>query len=240
MIPKRAIFFWEGPEMSWLRWQSIESFKSLNPSWEIRLVNGSSVPIERFTSFESVLRSDWERYRVLHHDGGVYFDTDIVFCKPIPDAWLSTGLLLPLGDERLVDHVAVLGSESGDTFFKMLDEACGKVYRRDGVYNYQHFGVTLVNKLSAALQTRQVKWITRESFLPIPWYQPEKLWTDESYLSPLTYGVHWFGGDPLSKSLESRVDAEWIKASSCIVAKALKLAWASPAERDAHHDQLGV
>lgn len=240
MIPKRAIFYWEGPEMSWLRQQSIETFKKLNPTWTISILGGHEIPIPGDSTLERVMRSDWARYRALREDGGVYFDTDIVFCKPIPEHWLNAEMILPSGEERIVDHVAVLGSERGNEWFAALEKACLASRLADGSYNYQHFGVQLVNKLAQPLQGRRIQWITSDAYLPVPWHRTERLWSDGIYLSPMTYGVHWYGGDWTSISFEKRADENWARTSKCLVAKALQQTLYPSGDREAMRDHLGV
>lgn len=240
MIPKRAIFYWEGPEMGWLRKQSLETFRRLNPSWQITVIGGGDLPIKGDSTLERVLRSDWARYRELFESGGIYFDTDIVFCKPIPDFWLDSDLILPHGDERIIDHVAVLGAKRGEAFFGMVQSACEQAIRDDGVYNYQFFGVQLINRLSSALAGRRTQWLPPDSYLPVPWHRPERLWSDGSYLSPLTYGVHWYGGDWTSISFEKKCDEKWAQTSGCLVAQAIRQSLRSSGDLEAHREQLGV
>ena len=96
MIPRRAFFFWDGEEMSWLRKQSIETFKALNPTWEVEILDGTNIPIKGKSRLARVGRSDWGRYKALLDKGGVYFDSDIMFCRAIPDSWLEYDMVLPL------------------------------------------------------------------------------------------------------------------------------------------------
>ena len=240
MIPRRAVFYWEGGEMSWLRRQSLETFKSLNPTWEIVVIDGAGAPISGDSVLERVLRSDWARYAYLYDHGGLYLDTDIVFCKPIPDEWLESDMIFPLGDLRLIEHIAVIGSQPRDPFFALIRRACEKVLRADGIYNYQYFGVNLINRLTEALAGRKVRWIQPDSYLPVVWDKTEKLWEDGMYLSPLAMGVHWFGGDRLSNSMEPRCNEAWVGRSRCLVAQAIRSAWGHAAAVEAHHNQLGV
>ena len=206
--------------MSWLRKQSIASFQVLNPSWETVVIDGSGIPIEPRTSFETVLRSDWARYRELSLNGGFYFDTDIVFCKSIPDYWLEHDLILPIGEDQVVAHVAALGSSKGNRWFSMLDDACEQSYRPGNVYSYQFFGIQLANRMSFGLRGSDTQWIGPESFMPVPWDLTQKLWDGGESLSPLTFGVHWYGGDRLSMSLEDRIDSSFMAESKSLVAAA--------------------
>lgn len=62
-IPKRCSFFWGGPRMSWLRLQTLASFRRLNLDWEMRLHWLASADRPRWTTGEredehGVLRED--------------------------------------------------------------------------------------------------------------------------------------------------------------------------------------
>src|SRR3972149_10506703 len=114
MIPKRAIFYWQGPPMGWLRRQSVETFRSLNPTWEVVLME---LPSEA-SLLTRVHASDIARYTALAEGGGLYFDTDIIFCRPVPEGWLRHELLLPLDELGLFSHVACLGGAPASPFFK--------------------------------------------------------------------------------------------------------------------------
>ena len=240
MIPKRAIFFWEGPEMSWLRKQSIRSFRTLNPTWEVVVIDGSGIPIPTDSSFEAVLRSDWARYRELATNGGFYFDTDIVFCKPIPDSWLNHDLILTMCQDRVISHIAALGSSRGNAWFAMLDEACGQTFREGEIYSYQFFGIQLATRMATGLRGLDTKWLPLEAFIPVPWDFTQYLWAENSALSPLTYGLHWFGGDRLSMNMEPRVTESWVANSTCMVARAIQSFLHLSGELEAIRDHLGV
>lgn len=223
MIPKRAWYYWEGEPMSWLREQSLETFARLNPGWSIEKIPLNGVAVSGDSRLARVLRSDWSRYRTLSAEGGVYFDTDIVFCKPFPEAWLNGKTMLPAGMARPVEHIAVIGSEPGNRWFGMLDEACGHVYSDDEPHNYQAFGVLLINKFMP-FSAAPVSWVPTEAFLPVSWEYADDLWRKGSALSPMTYGVHWFGGDCTSQHMEARVDKAWAESSPCLIAQAWRQA----------------
>jgi len=235
MIPRRAFFFWDGEEMSWLRKQSIETFKALNPTWEVEILDGTNIPIKGKSRLARVGRSDWGRYKALLDKGGVYFDSDIMFCRAIPDSWLEYDMVLPLvGDadtdptpEGPIGHVACLGAEAGNKWAALLDELCAALAGSGENLQYQALGMMIVNKCVSALDGYKVCWIIKETFIPIIWSASDHLWrsgVQRVHLSPLTYGVHWFGGDWTAMALEDEIDEAWIMESNCIVAQAWKMA----------------
>jgi hypothetical protein len=219
VIPRRAIFFWEGGEMPWLRAQSIETFRALNPSWDVDIIDGSGLPIEPTSRLEIVQRSDWARYRALHEGGGVYFDTDIMFLRPFPDEWLNYELILSKY------HIAMMGSTPGEPFFEAMCLACRDLASCGAYASYQNYGIHLLQKLMTSLIGRSTWWYDIDVVLPILWDHTENLWNDwKRGFPPLTLGVHWFGGDPLSQKVEQLAGPEWGATSNCIVAQAWRRA----------------
>lgn len=227
MIPKRAIFFYEGPPMSWLRQQSIETFKKCNPDWEVVMIDGAKVPIPKNGLLSIVHRSDWARYIELHERGGFYFDTDIVFYEPMLAEWSEAELVLPVVDnpDRRVAHVATMGCMPGEPFFRDAAQICKHTVEQSRYLNYQALGVLTLNKTKRVLAGRDVKWINSNSLLPIPWDETERLWNPYSgTLPPMTCGIHWFGGDHVSIQAEKDADEAWLIESQCMVAKAIRKA----------------
>ena len=85
MIPKRAFFMWEGPgKLSWLRQLSIDTFMKHNPDWQVDLIR---VPHKARLLSEQA--TDIFRYAELATNGGYYFDTDVVFYRPVPEEYLT-------------------------------------------------------------------------------------------------------------------------------------------------------
>jgi hypothetical protein len=235
VIPRRAMFYWEGGEMSWLRKQSIESFRRLNPGWDVALIDGSGLPIAPKSLLSIVHRSDWGRYRALHQYGGFYFDTDIIFTRPIPTEWLSHEMVLSGA------HVAAMGCERGEPWFRLLDAACEDLIRRDAKLAYQGLGMNLVLKFIENVQGRDVVWLDNDVIVPVPWNETERLWNSSASIpdSTLRVGLHWFGGDLLSQEMESQATERWGETSDCLVARAWRVALAG-GDMEAHRVQHGL
>ena len=240
MIPKRAIFYWEGPEMSWLRRQALETFRLLNPTWAIDVIGGENVPLQGDSRLAIVGRSDWGRYKALRSGGGVYFDSDIVFCRPIPEQWLEHQMILPFNAESTFGHVAILGMEAGNAWAAMMDDACQRIVSSGNPLNYQSLGLPLANRCVHTIRPYKIQWLEPESFVPVNWGKAELLWQDGVMLSPLSFGIHWYGGDWTSMSLESSVDEAWMSTSKSMIAKAWRKAMKSAGEIVAFQSRQGI
>ncbi len=93
MIPKVIHYCWFGgnplPELAV---KCIESWKKYCPDYEIKEWNESNFDLncctyvrEAYKAKKWAFVSDYVRFWILYHEGGVYFDTDVELIKPIDD-----------------------------------------------------------------------------------------------------------------------------------------------------------
>ncbi|MDH3307416.1 MAG: glycosyltransferase [Acidimicrobiia bacterium] len=184
--------------MSWLRQQSIASFKALNPDWEVVTIGGDWPPGDGWRF--DVLRSDYARYADLYENGGLYFDTDIIFVKPVPEKWTEAPLVAPIDSTGKIAHIACLGGTPGHPFWKMVAARCKLRYQSGVPLDIQAFGTKL---LWHTYIHKDMKSIPVEAFLTHPWDKLELLWSSKPlHIKDWHVGVHWYGGDPLSKDME--------------------------------------
>jgi hypothetical protein len=217
MIPKRASFYWEGEPMSWLRRQSVDSFRALNPGWDVQIIDGNGLPMSPDSKLSIVHRSDAARYKDIFDNGGFYFDTDIVFTSPVPDEWLRHRVVMGL------NHVAILGGVPGEYWYSLLYAGCIDLHRTGRCVGYQGYGVTLVNKLRGNLAGKDVFWLDDDAVLPVMCNETDRLWNEwTAPISARTFGVHWYGGDLLAQRMERVADEKWMEDSRCLVAQALR------------------
>lgn len=213
MIPKRAIFFWSGGEPSRLRRMSWESFAAFNPDWEIALL---SEPCDDLSYRQIVIKSDLLRYKALHEHGGYYFDTDIVFRRPIPDSWLEYDNACVLGPNGMALGVAILGGRQGSRLWRRAYEAASLRTQSPIVMECQSLGIKLLHSIDghrtdlrayAASLNEGVFDIPAEAFFPYGADNIELLWSPGyPKLNSSCLGVHWFGGDRLSQEFEAAQD----------------------------------
>lgn len=92
-IPKLIHYCWFGgnplPELAL---KCIESWKKYCPDYEIKEWNESNFNIdscdyvkEAYEAKKWAFVSDYARFWILYHEGGLYFDTDVEIIKPIED-----------------------------------------------------------------------------------------------------------------------------------------------------------
>jgi len=224
VIPKRAIFFWEGEAMPWLQRRGVESFRRLNPDWDVEVVDGSWLgPLNGHRKLGIVHRSDCTRYHELAERGGLYFDTDIIFIRPIPESYLAHDYVVPLDSLGKLIHIALLGSRPGLPFFQLISEIARRQFDRREVISYQGLGVSLLKKYQSMLSKQDVLWAPLDLLIPVEWNETHRLWNgDQVQLSENAIGVHWFGGDPLAQDIVPGLDEKWAEESECLVARAVR------------------
>ncbi len=204
--------------MSWLRQQSIASFRALNPGWDVDVVGGIWPPGPGGFRTD-VLRSDFSRYVALVEGGGVYFHTDIIFVKPIPEKWLDADLFAPLDNRGNISHIACLGGIPDHPFWRMMVERCRMRVAGGIPLDCQALGTRL---LHGVYLHKDMKSIPTEALLTHPWDQLEMIWADvEQRIQSWTIGVHWYGGDRLSQDMEKRFSAE--SMPTCFLSSAIEV-----------------
>lgn len=65
MIPRRIMFFWGNDKMSWMRYKTLESFRRLNPDWEMTL----------YTIPQLIYKNTWDTHEMQdyqYYDGEDY------------------------------------------------------------------------------------------------------------------------------------------------------------------------
>lgn len=231
MIPKRAIFYWEGPEPSWLRRQSWETFAKLNPDWQVAIVGPDAQAkslIPGHSRMAIAQRSDLVRYAELANGGGYYFDTDIAFFSPMPSAWLNADVALVLYDDQTISHIGMMGAAPGSKLFEGFHEKAKQRAIEADPLGYQSLGVTLVGdaNIRALCDNAGSRWLPlpQRAVIGVSWQTPEKAWAappEGHKWMPGSIGLHWYGGDHLSRELEPTATAESLRGT--VIGKALGL-----------------
>lgn len=93
MIPKTIHYCWFGrKELPPLAKRCIESWKKYLPDYEIREwnednfdVNAIKYTAEAYKAKKYAFVSDYARFWILYHHGGVYFDIDVEVIRPLDD-----------------------------------------------------------------------------------------------------------------------------------------------------------
>ena len=139
MIPKVIHYCWfGGKKLPALAQKCIKSWRKYLPDYEIKEWNETNFDVniipytkEAYAEKKYAFVSDYARFWILYHYGGLYFDTDVEIIKPIDDI-IARGSFM--GCEKNSNEFSVnpglgLGAEAGMVFYKEIIQ----------LYNTLHF-----------------------------------------------------------------------------------------------------
>jgi len=215
-IPQTLYSYWGGKPLSFLRRLTLQSFHKYNPDWKIVLYVDTKISNLDFVEQKELPEeiklfckgmaphhiSDVLRWYLLYKQGGIWADMDILFIKPLPKNIKNSEFMC----FRKYHSIGFLGSYKGNTNYKTMYELITKPNSK--IYNahdYQCFGSRLLNK----------KWqptvnytnIPKELVYPFEWDHPEQIFNENNNGTKNTIGIHWYGGNPLSKKWDNLLTA---------------------------------
>lgn len=158
MIPKVIHYCWFGGNpLTPLALKCIESWKKFCPDYEIREWNESNYDVncceyskQAYKEKKWAFVSDVARYKILHDNGGLYFDVDVEIVRPINEllensCFMGLERLSPALRNKegvpcwLVNPGLAIGCEKGHAVIaKLLDEYNDRTfYKEDGSLNLE-------------------------------------------------------------------------------------------------------
>ncbi len=222
MIPKVIHYCWFGrnplPESAV---KCIESWRKFMPDYEIKEWNEDNFDVniipytaEAYSVGKYAFVSDYARFWVLYHYGGVYFDTDVEVIKPMDDivekgAFMGIEEMCDIKPEDLIGYPMVapglgIGTPAGTEFYKQLLE----------YYNGMHFlrddgstiGGTVVGHTTRLLVKEGLQkhdgfqqvagiWI-----YPADYFNPFDDITGRLNITERTRSIHWYARTWLKQS----------------------------------------
>ena len=227
MIPKIIHYCWFGekalPEAAI---QCIESWKKFFPDYEIKEWNESNFNVyitaytaEAYQVGKYAFVSDYARFWVLYHYGGIYFDTDVEVIKPMDDI-IHRGPFMGLekmegsGESNIAIAPGLgIGSYPGLNIFKEIIEN----------YNHIHF-ISWKGKMTGTVvhYTTQIflskKKIVKDMInycegvyiYPDDYFDPMNYYTGTITITPNTRSIHkysstWVNNMNILKKLAHRI-----------------------------------
>lgn len=197
MIPKIIHYCWFGKgNMSSLERKCFASWKKYCPDYEIKLWNEDNFDVN-FCEFTQkayqmgkyAFVSDVARIFALREYGGVYFDTDLMLIKPLPQEFIISSIFLGRESSSAI-NAAVMGGEKGYGFF----QDCLEHYRNLISFNEQ----SIISKtIDCVLKnghsfSKEIVIFDRKVFYPLP-YKLRKFHYAQ-FLTDQTIGVHLWEG----------------------------------------------
>ena len=166
------------------------------------------------------------KWEMLHVNGGLYADMDIVWLKPLDELY-----------EKIKEHdiaivfrkwfsIGFLGSSVGNTFFSDILAHCG-----GDTSMYQQYGImSILRLLKTAIACDPNLW---KNFIdkykqykiynmPMVWFYPftfhsmKQIFERSCPIPEETVGLHWYAGDPVAQKWNNKI-IEGMTGSSTIL-----------------------
>lgn len=172
------------------------------PNIVIQKVDSSSLK-----NVNSVVQvADFIRIEKLYEHGGIWIDTDVLFCKKIPDSLWD----IALGDGFVISYfntitTGFMGLPKKSVVAELaLTKAKQKIENNQFKNSYQAFGPDLWKEifLEYPVEVSQVRFLSEKLVYPILWDKLDQYFFREnkSINYDETIGVHWYGGSNYSRS----------------------------------------
>ncbi|MBR1626434.1 MAG: glycosyl transferase [Bacteroidales bacterium] len=204
MIPKIIHYCWFGGNpLPKSAIKCIESWKKFFPDYEIKEWNEDNfdvniVPYTRqaYEMKKYAFVSDYARFWILYHYGGIYFDTDVEVIKSFGDiiekgAFMGCEMDGNEDDYPLVAPGLCLGVEKEDTIYKSILDYYSK-------RNYTEETMTVVGintevlKTFGLQKTEKIQRLGNITIYPQDFFNPLDDATGRLRITENTRSIHWF------------------------------------------------
>lgn len=216
MIPKVIHYCWFGrnslPESAV---KCIDSWRKFFPDYEIREWNEDNFDIniipytaEAYSVKKYAFVSDYARFWILYHYGGLYFDTDVEVIKPMEDI-IQRGPFMGIevegkdGDFPLVAPGLGLGVEKGHPIYKKIIDYYDRLHYIDSDGN--PINITVVLHSTKILKNFGLRPINQLQEVGGIWIYPRDFFnplndnTGKLTITSNTRSIHWFSKSWLPK-----------------------------------------
>lgn len=216
MIPKVIHYCWFGrnslPESAV---KCIDSWRKFFPDYEIREWNEDNFDIniipytaEAYSVKKYAFVSDYARFWILYHYGGLYFDTDVEVIKPMEDI-IQRGPFMGIevegkdGDFPLVAPGLGLGVEKGHPIYKKIIDYYDILHYIDSDGN--PINITVVLHSTKILKNFGLRPINQLQEVGGIWIYPRDFFnplndnTGKLTITSNTRSIHWFSKSWLPK-----------------------------------------
>lgn len=203
MIPHIIHYCWFGRNpLPASALKCIESWKRFFPDYEIREWNEDNFNVniipytsEAYAAKKYAFVSDYARFWILYHYGGIYFDTDVEVIKGMNDI-VSKGAFM--GCEEDGERISVapglgIGAPKGMSLYnKLLD------YYEDLHFDANHITQTIVAHTTNVLmelglrKSLEIQEIASCTIYPSEYFNPMNMITKRIRKTQNTRSIHWY------------------------------------------------
>lgn len=207
MIPKIIHYCWFGgnplPDDAK---KCIASWKKFFPGYEIKEWNENNFDIdccnyvkEAYTAKKWAFVSDYARFWILYHEGGLYFDTDVEVIKDMSDIIAQGAFMGCETDNKVVCNLGVnpglgLGANPGLSLYKEILNHYEKIHF-SGENNISETVVTHTSKILKRhdwIGNGKIEQVEGVAIYPPEYFCPMDYKTGKLDITPNTRSIHWY------------------------------------------------
>ena len=176
-----------------------------------------------------IYKADFTRIAKLYEHGGMWFDFDILFIKPVPNyifekEFTHNLIYFRYGNiyGNTIPTGLIFSSPKNEIITLLYNNACNKIKNLDN--NYQQIGPTLWNDVFNKNQNKTTGCLCGFNKMVYPY-----MWNDiynifyslNDKTTEETFGIHWYNGDNLTKKYINEFDINNINPNKNIFEKYL-------------------
>lgn len=235
MIPKIIHYCWFGRNpLPTSAQKCIDSWRKFLPDYEVKEWNEvnfdvNTIPYtqQAYEAQKYAFVSDYARFWILYHHGGLYFDTDVEVIKSF-DGIVARGAFMGLeidgtikGTKIAINPGLGLGAEAGLPVYQEILKRFAKMeyYGTDGKRS-SYTMIPMVTELFVKNGLRdngQVQSICNVTIYPQRFFNPYNGITEKLSISPDTHSIHWYSATWMDPKLK------WITKIKKIIRKIVNL-----------------
>ncbi len=203
MIPKVIHYCWFGRKpLPELALRCIDSWKKYLPNHSIKEWNEDNYDInknqyirEAYAAKKYAFVSDYARFDILYHYGGIYFDTDVELVKNLQPI-INKGAFAGCESEGLLNTGLGFGSEPNLVILKeILNSYNNECFiKKNGSFNTK----TVVERVSKIFQkhgftkTGEAQNVAEFTIYPAEYFCPKSFQSGRLTITENTYSIHHF------------------------------------------------
>ena len=155
-----------------------------------------------------IYKADFTRIVKLYEHGGIWFDMDILFTKPLPDYLFTTNADIFLFRYSNVIPTGFIACAPRTKMLTQLYSTAMSITHSGKLNDYQAIGPILWETVYRVTDKRGVIMLPTECIYPLVWNRIDALFnpTNGNIIKNYTFGIHWYNGGVSTKDFINRFD----------------------------------
>jgi hypothetical protein len=170
-----------------------------------------------------VFKADFIRIAKLYEHGGIWFDMDILFIKPISEFFFKENVDAFIFIYSNVIPTGFLSTKPKSKYLEILFKKSLEIIENKKLNDYQKIGPTIWTKEYNNLSHRDkmgMKILDNNLVYPFLWNELDNLLSKPNITVPEnTFGIHWYNGAPETKNFINNFNLLNINPNNSLIEK---------------------